>query len=107
MQGAFVWFYDLTADGFSLDDKRTPIDANDIPDVLAKHPERVEGPNSYRVPLARIFESDDLSLAAGRYRPVTVQAANHDKPQDILAEVLALEDEIAEKVKKLMGAIEK
>jgi type I restriction enzyme M protein len=26
-----VWFYDLTADGFSLDDKRTPIDANDIP----------------------------------------------------------------------------
>ena len=31
-----VWFYDLTADGFSLDDKRTPIVANDIPDVLAK-----------------------------------------------------------------------
>ncbi len=35
-----VWFYDLTADGFSLDDKRTPIEANDIPDVLAKWPKR-------------------------------------------------------------------
>jgi len=107
MQGAFVWFYDLTADGFSLDDKRTPIDANDIPDVLAKHPERVEGPNSYRVPLVKIFESDDLSLAAGRYKPVTVQAANHDKPQDILAEVLTLEDEIAQRARALMGTIEK
>jgi type I restriction enzyme M protein len=43
-----VWFYDLTADGFSLDDKRTPIEANDIPDILAKWPQRDEGPNSYR-----------------------------------------------------------
>ncbi len=103
----FVWFYDLTADGFSLDDKRTPIDANDIPDVLAKHPERVEGPNSYRVPLAKIFESDDLSLAAGRYKPVIAQAANHDKPQDILAEVLTLEDEIAQKARALMGTVGK
>ena len=75
--------------------------------MLAKHPERVEGPNSYRVPLAKIFESDDLSLAAGRYKPVTMQAANHDKPQDILAEVLALEEEIATRAKQLIGAIEK
>ena len=41
-----VWFYDLTADGFSLDDKRTPIDSSDIPDVLAKWPERDEARNS-------------------------------------------------------------
>jgi type I restriction enzyme M protein len=44
-----VWFYDLAADGFSLDDKRTPIDANEIPNVLEKWPDREEGPNSYRV----------------------------------------------------------
>src|ERR1039458_2215433 len=37
-----VWFYDITADGFSLDDKRTPIEANDIPDALAKWPSREE-----------------------------------------------------------------
>ena len=74
-----VWFYDLTADSYSLDDKRTPIEANDIPDVLAKWPEREEGPNSYRVPLEKI-QANDWSLAAGRYKPVTTEAVNHDTP---------------------------
>jgi type I restriction enzyme M protein len=41
---AFVWFYDLTADGFSLDDKRMPIDANDIPDVLGASPPGATSP---------------------------------------------------------------
>ena len=100
-----VWFYDLTADGFSLDDKRTEIQANDIPDLLAKWSGREEGANSYRVPIAKILESEDRSLAAGRYKPVTAQAANHDTPQDILNEVLSLEDEIAKKAKDLLKAI--
>lgn len=39
-----VWFYDLTAEGFSLDDKRTPIEANDIPDLLAKWPTMTAAP---------------------------------------------------------------
>src|SRR3989338_769936 len=82
-----VWFYDLTADGLTLDDKRTPIDKNDIPDVLAKWSERVEGPNSYRVPIEKIREND-WSLAAGRYRPVTTAVVNHDSPAKILNEVL-------------------
>ena len=88
-----VWFYDLTADGFSLDDKRTPIEANDIPDVLAKWPGREEGPNSYRVPIEKIREND-WSLAAGRYKPVTTEAVNHDAPAEILGDVLKLENEI-------------
>ena len=79
-----VWFYDLTADGFSLDDKRTPIEANDIPDVLAKWPGREEGPNSYRVPIEKIREND-WSLAAGRYKPVTTEAVNHDAPRKFSA----------------------
>jgi type I restriction enzyme M protein len=32
-----VWFYDVSADGFSLDDKRNPIESNDIPDILSKY----------------------------------------------------------------------
>ena len=88
-----VWFYDLTADGFSLDDKRTPIEANDIPDVLAKWPTREEGPNSYRVPIEKIREND-WSLAAGRYKPVTTEAVNHDAPAEILGDVLKIESEI-------------
>jgi type I restriction enzyme M protein len=90
-----VWFYDLTADGFSLDDKRTPIEANDIPDVLTKWPSREEGPNSYRVPIENIKEND-WSLAAGRYKPVTTEAANHDAPADILRDVLKVENEIVQ-----------
>jgi type I restriction enzyme M protein len=103
----FIWFYDLTADGFSLDDKRTPIETNDIPDVIAKWEKREEGANSYRVPIAKILESEDFSLSAGRYRLVTAQATNYDTPQDILTEVLELEEEITKKTKHLMKAIEK
>lgn len=88
-----VWFYDLTADGFSLDDKRTPIDANDITDVVAKWPNREEGPNSYRVPIEKIKENG-WSLAAGRYKRITTEAINHDTPSEILDDVLNLETEI-------------
>ncbi|MDO8545826.1 MAG: class I SAM-dependent DNA methyltransferase [Nitrospirales bacterium] len=99
-----VWFYDLTADGFSLDDKRTPIEANDIPDVLAKWPKREEGPNSYRVPIEKIREND-WSLAAGRYKPVTTEAVNHDSPADILRDVLKLENEIVRSGNALLAQI--
>jgi type I restriction enzyme M protein len=96
-----VWFYDLTADGFSLDDKRTPIDSNDIPDVLAKWPNREEGPNSYRVPVEMIKEND-WSLAAGRYKPFTSKVTNHDRPNEILTEVLKLESKIIERGRALL-----
>lgn len=99
-----VWFYDLTADGFSLDDKRTPIEANDIPDVLNKWPKREEGPNSYRVPIEKIKEND-WSLAAGRYKTVTVETANHDAPADILRDVLKVENEIIRRGDALLAKI--
>jgi type I restriction enzyme M protein len=99
-----VWFYDLTADGFSLDDKRTPIEANDIPDVLAKWSKREESPNTYRVPIEKIREND-WSLAAGRYKPVTTEAANHDAPAKILSDVLNLENEIIHRSNALLETI--
>lgn len=99
-----VWFYDLTADGFSLDDKRTPIHTNDIPDVLAKWGSREEGPNSYRVPVEKI-EENDWSLAAGRYRLVATEAVNHDEPAEILGEVLRLESEIIRRGNALLAQI--
>jgi len=99
-----VWFYDLTADGYSLDDKRTPIEANDIPDVLAKWPERQEGPNSYRVPIEKI-RANDFSLAAGRYKPVIVETTKHDGPTIILSDILKLEGQIAESAKRVMAEL--
>ena len=99
-----VWFYDITADGYSLDDKRTPIEANDLPDLLAKWPSREEGPNSYRVPIEKIREND-WSLAAGRYKPLTTAAVNHDAPAEILGDVLKLENEIIRRGNALLKQI--
>ena len=99
-----VWFYDLTADGYSLDDKRVPIDANDIPDVLAKWPNRGEGPNSYRVPIEKI-RTHEWSLAAGRYKLVTIVSVTHDSPSHILSDVLRLEHEIITRGNALLARI--
>ncbi len=101
-----VWFYDLTADGFSLDDKRTPIAANDIPDLLSKWPNREEGPNSYRAPIEKIKENG-WSLASGRYKPVTVSTVQHDSPSEILGEVLKIESEIVKRGNALLAQIGK
>ncbi len=99
-----VWFYSLTADGWSLDDKRTPIEANDIPDILAKWPSRDEGPNSFRVPIARIRDNG-WQLMAGRYKPIGLDAVKHDPPDEILAGIVRIEKEIAERAEKLRQTI--
>ena len=97
-----VWFYDLTADGFSLDDKRAPIEGNDIPDVLTKWPDREGGANSYRVAIEKIKEND-WSLAAGRYKAVTTEVVNHDAPTDILRNILKVENEIIQRGDALLA----
>lgn len=94
----------MTADGFSLDDKRAPIETNDIPDIIAKWPRREEGPNSYRVSIEKIKENE-WSLAAGRYKPVTNKAVKHDKPTEILEDVLKVENEIIKRGCALMKQI--
>lgn len=95
-----VWFYELTADGLSLDDKRNPIDANDIPDILAKWPKREDGPNSFCIPIDRIRDNG-WQLMAGRYKPVRFEAVHHDTPAKILEDVIRIENQIAARVSKL------
>ncbi|ROR92597.1 type I restriction-modification system subunit M [Nocardioides aurantiacus] len=98
-----VWFYDVHADGFSLDDKRNPIEANDLPDVLARglsasepgSPERdrARTDQSFLVPKADIAaQSYDLSL--NRYREAVHDEVEHRAPLDILADLENLEAEI-------------
>jgi len=99
-----VWFYDLIADGFSLDDKRTPTEANDIPDVLAKWPTREKGPNSYCVSIEKIRENN-WSLAAGRYKPITTEVVSYDAPVEILGDVLKVENEIIQRGNELLVQI--
>lgn len=99
-----VWFYELTADGFSLDDKRAPIEANDLPDILAKWPGREDGPNSFRVPIEKIRDNC-WQLMPGRYKPVRLDAVEHEAPEKILADVIQLEKKIVERAEKLKQVI--
>lgn len=99
-----VWFYELTADGLSLDDKRAPIEANDIPDILAKWSTREEGPKSFRVPVEKIREKG-WQLMPGLYKPVRLDTVVHDAPADILADVIRMEKEIMERAEKLLREV--
>lgn len=88
-----VWFYDITADGFSLDDKRTPIAANDIHDVLAKWTKREDGLNCNCVSIEMIIKND-LSLSSGRYRAAKAEIIVHESPNVILSDIMDTEKHI-------------
>jgi type I restriction enzyme M protein len=95
-----VWFYDLTADGFSLSDTRTPVDDNDIPDLLSKWTTREPSKNSFLVPI-RDIEAKKYELLPARYRQQRIETSHHDDPTKIIDEVLTLEDDISKRVRRL------
>src|SRR5215217_1433446 len=95
-----VWFYDVQADGFSLDDKRTPAQANDLSDVLARWAQRdIEervrdrSEQSFSVTKADIAaQGYDLSL--NRYQKPFQSEVEQRPPLEIIADLEKLEDEI-------------
>jgi type I restriction enzyme M protein len=98
-----VWFYDMRADGFSLDDKRQEIRDNDIPDILEAWPARRDDGRTGRafcVPKAEIVAKNyDLSL--NRYKTVEYAAQVHRSPTELLAELRTLETQISEGLDQL------
>jgi len=101
-----VWFYEVTADGFSLDDNRRPIAENDIPDLVAKWQEREVSDKSWTATIEQI-RAVDFNLTANRYKPVSTEVVKHDAPMEILGDVLKLEDEIARRGNSLLTQIGK
>jgi type I restriction enzyme M protein len=121
-----VWFYDLQADGYSLDDKRNdllpfeklgpvPSEAlsdeelakNNLPDVLKRWTEK-DGAELKRPRTAQSFTVSKADIAAAgydlslnRYKQTTHVEQNHEAPADIIRELKTLEDEIANGLKKL------
>lgn len=92
-----VWFYDMQADGLSLDDKRQPIANNDIDDIVTrfKNPEqeadRLRTDKSFFVPISEIIENKyDLSI--NRYKEVVHEEKHYDKPEEIIARIKALDE---------------
>jgi type I restriction enzyme M protein len=110
-----VWFYDMRADGFSLDDKRLPLDGtkhenNNIPDLLARwgspnaEAARRRTEQSFLVPRAEIA-GNGYDLSINRYREVEHAAVEYDPPQQILDELEALEREIQAGLAELRGML--
>lgn len=105
-----VWFYDVRADGLSLDDKRNPVEANDLPDVLARwqtidaEKSRARTDQSFLVPKADIVaQGYDLSL--NRYKEVVHDEVEHRAPLDIIADIERLDAEIAAELAELKAML--
>ena len=121
-----VWFYDVDADGWSLDDKRTPLLSedklgpaprtaltepehakNNLPDILHRWAERETAERtrprtaqSFTVPKAEIAaQGYDLSL--NRYKEVIHETIAHRPPKEILASLAQLEKQIQQEMKEL------
>ena len=101
-----VWFYDMQADGFSLDDKRSPVQENDIPDIVARfhdleaEKDRQRTEQSFFVPKAEIVENGyDLSI--NKYKKTEYKPVEYPPTSQIMAELRELEMQIGEEMDKL------
>lgn len=101
-----VWFYDMKSDGYSLDDKRTPLPQSDIPDIIRRfrHPEqeadRERTEQSFLVPRQEIADNDyDLSI--NKYKQTRYTPVDYPPTGEIMAEIRELEMQIREEMAKL------
>lgn len=109
-----VWFYDMQADGFSLDDKRTPLngghESNNIPDIItrwrnrAAEAARPRTAQSFLVPKAEIA-ANGYDLSINRYKEIVYAAVAYDPPLLILDELAALEAEIQQGMAELRAML--
>lgn len=103
-----VWFYDMTADGFSLDDQRQPVKENDIPDIIKRfnnrnskeEQERKRTEKSFFISKEEIVDNDyDLSI--NKYKEIVVEKKEYEEPKVILKRVIDMENELQQKLKEL------
>lgn len=105
-----VWFYDMKADGFSLDDKRSPIESNDIPDILERF-HNLEGKADRKLTEQSFFvgkaaiAGNGYDLSINRYKEVVYEKVDYDSPVVIMARLDKLTVNIASKMEELRGLI--
>lgn len=101
-----VFFYDVGADGFSLDDKRDPARENDLPDALERWRKRSAKKDTDRtakhfmVPVVDI-EAKDFDLSINRYKEAKHEEVTYEPPKKIIAKLRKLEAEIAKDLSEL------
>ena len=101
-----VWFYDMKADGYSLDDKRTQVKENDIPDIIERFKhldneiDRKRTEQSFFVDKEEIVKNDyDLSI--NKYKEVVYEKVEYPPTSEILAEIESLNNEINKNIAEL------
>lgn len=106
-----VWFYDMQADGFSLDDKRSPINENDIPNIIERfhnrdrETERARTEKSFFVSKQEITDNDyDLSI--NKYKKQEYVPVEYPPTGEILEQIFELERQIGEELRELKGMLE-
>ena len=101
-----VWFYDMQADGFSLDDKRSAVAENDIPDIIERfrnrdaEVDRKRTEKSFMVPKKEIVDNGyDLSI--NKYKEVEYVAVEYPPTSEIMTNIRELEMEIGKEMDEL------
>lgn len=101
-----VWFYDMTADGYSLDDKRTAVSENDIPDIIARFHNleaedgRERTDKSFFVPKQEIIDNDyDLSI--NKYKKTVYEAVEYPSTTELMTDLYELQMKISEGMDEL------
>ena len=121
-----VWFYDMQADGYSLDDKRNPLldenklgvspaltlsddehSKNNLPDILARwndqasEIDRPRTAQSFMVDISEIRETGSWDLSLNRYKEIEYEEIKYANPTDIISDLKSLNDEISRGLSKL------
>jgi type I restriction enzyme M protein len=105
-----VWFYDMQADGFSLDDKRSAVAENDIPDIVERfhnlegEKSRSRTDKSFLVPKSEIV-ANGYDLSINKYKQVEYVAEDYPEPSEILAEIDSLMDSLSTGLAELRGLV--
>lgn len=106
-----VWFYNMTADGYSLDDKRAKVNENDIPDIIQRfhsldnEKNRKRTDKSFFVPKTEIVDNDyDLSI--NKYKEIEYERIEYPPTKEIMKEIVEINNEIAKELEELSKLLE-
>ena len=105
-----VWFYDMQADGLSLDDKRTPVSENDIPDIIERFRNREKEADRERTEKSFFVEKSEIAengydLSINKYKKVEYIPVEYPPTSELLADLKQLEAEIAKGLTELEGML--
>ncbi len=105
-----VFFYDVQADGFSLDDKRDQVESNDLPHALKCWQDRDMRKDTDRTQKYFFISADEIrenkyDLSINRYKETIYKEEQYDPPQVILDQMMGLEEGIMLDMEELRGML--